>query len=176
VLGMTGSKQATNGRIPPRSSGAAPVTPQQGENGYFLPEQSPMPVTIEGITVEGILQQMQLAYQTTQPVGTKDPVGVRRWRKLFISKPDKFLTMLEAQEKKLEASNEAKRRYREEFETRGKRITELEAEKIVLKTKIAGLEARLPEEVDPYDDPGAERVLELGKRLLREYGLKVPEE
>lgn len=93
----------------PSSSGTTPATPKKGENGYFLPEKSLRPVCIEGITVEGILQQMQLAYQTTQPVGTKDPVGVHRWRKLLNSKPDKFLAILESQEKRFESSQSQQR-------------------------------------------------------------------
>jgi hypothetical protein len=165
---MARSNKATNGRIGPGSSGAAPATPQQGENGLFLPGQSLKPVTIEGITVDGIVQQMQLAYQTTQPVGTKDPVGVRRWRKLFISKPDKFLMILADQEKKLLERQEASRKYREEHETRGKRITELEAENGTLKSKIAELEEQLPEEEDEYAHPNIQRLEELHRRLIRE--------
>jgi DNA repair exonuclease SbcCD ATPase subunit len=172
---MAGSKKTTNGRIPPRSSGATPVTPQQGENGYFLPEQSPKPVAIEGITVEGILQQMQLAYQTTQPVGTKDPVGVRRWRKLFLMKPDRFLAILTDQEKKLNERQEANRKQREEFTALGERKRELETENATLKSKITELEAKLPE-VDEYDDPAVERLEELTRKLLAECERKSVEE
>lgn len=148
-------------------SGTTPATPKQDENGFFVSGQSLKPVTIEGITVDGILQQMQLAYQTTQPVGTKDPVGVRRWRKLFITKPDKFLTILADQEKKLFERQEANRKRCEQVEALGKRKSELETENAALKSKIAELEAKLPE-VDEYDDPAADRVKALCDKLLAE--------
>jgi hypothetical protein len=168
VYGMGRTNKPTNGRIHPSSSGTAPATPKQGENGYFLTEQSLKPVSIEGITVEGILQQMQLAYQTTQPVGTKDPVGVRRWRKLFITKPDKFLSILADQEKRFEASQKETKAHAAEFERRGLAETQLKSELSAALKRIDELEAVVPSGDDEYADPAVERLEELFEKLAKE--------
>jgi hypothetical protein len=115
---------------------------------------------------------MQLAYQTTQPVGTKDPVGIRRWRKLFITKPDKFLAILADQEKRLLDKQEASRKHCKEFEALGMRVVELEAENKTLKTRIAEFEAKLPD-VDEYDDPAINRLRELREKLAKEPLAKI---
>lgn len=81
------------------------------------------------------------------------------------------MKILESLEKKMEVSKETNREYREEYEARGKRITELETENAGLQSKIAELGTKLGEVgEDEYaePDPAIERLEELFEKLAKE--------
>lgn len=113
---------------------------------------------------------MQLAYLTTQPVGTKDPAGVRRWRKLLNSKPDKFLAIMEAQEKRFEASQKEAKGHAAEFERLSILVPRLQADLTEARNRIAELVAQLGSESDDeYADPAIERLEELRTKLAMSF-------
>lgn len=161
-----------NGRLSGDSAAASgiPAAREPKRNGHLFAAETQKVVTIEGITVEGVMKEMQIAYQTLTEKGTNDTCGVKRWRRVFRERPDRFMKILESLEKKMEVSKEANRKYSEEYEARGKRITELETENAGLQTKIAELEAKLGDVgEDEYaePDPAVERLRELREKLAK---------
>lgn len=160
-----------NGRLSgdPGAAAEVPASREPLRNGHLFAVQTQKVVTIEGITVEGVLKEMMIAYQTTTEKGTNDTCGVKRWRRVLRNRPDQFIKILESLERKMEAN----RKHSEEFEALGKRKGELETENAALKSKIGELEAELPEQgEDEYAaclaDPTHARLKELERRLIRE--------
>lgn len=135
-------------------------------------EESPKSVVVEGITVDGILREMQIAYQMVRPANTSDPVGIRRWRRLFLVKPERFMAILEAQEKRFLARQEEAKAQQNEFEKLKAEVPKLKADLTAALKELAELRAMIPSELDEYDDPGLERVNELMDKLLDGYGAK----
>jgi hypothetical protein len=122
------SAKPTNGttkRVPPR-------------DGHLFAIQKPKKVIIKGITIKGVWADMLIAYQTFTKRGTNDTSAVKRWRRVLRDRPDRFMRILEWVEQRWRAERKRNVRYREEYERRGRRIAELEAEIATLKAKNRG--------------------------------------
>lgn len=97
----------------------------------------PRLVWVEGKTVKGILEDMQLVYQ--QSSNKDSGAGQKWWRKLLRDDPLKFLETLRKEEKRQLGYDEAAAEQAEELEEANKRVSELKA-------KVAELEKSLQEE------------------------------
>jgi hypothetical protein len=132
-------------------------------------EENTKGVVIEGITLDGILREMQVAYQMVRPANTNDPVGIRRWRKLFLSKPERFMAILEQQERKFAARQAAAKAVEEELASLRARVPELEGGLTAALLRVGELEKLVPAAgSDEYENPAMGRLEELEMRLLRE--------
>jgi hypothetical protein len=66
-----------NGRLSGDSGAASgiPAAREPKRNGHLFAPETQKVVTIEGITVEGVLKEMMIAYQTLTEKGTNDTCG-----------------------------------------------------------------------------------------------------
>lgn len=131
------NQTSADGRKPGDTPMPTKGTPKRNppRDGHLFAVQKPKVVVINGITIKGVWKEMLIAYQTFTQRGTNDTCGVKRWRRVLRDKPDTFMKLLEWAEKRWKAERLAKIKYREEYEYRGERIAELEAENAALKAK-----------------------------------------
>jgi hypothetical protein len=127
---------AASGRQPGDSKTPTEETTKRNppRDGHLFAVQKPKVVVIKGITVRGALKDMQIAYRTPTQRGTNDTCAVKRWRRVLRDSPDKFMKCLDWAMKRWKAEKEENRQFREEYEARGKRIADLEAENATLKS------------------------------------------
>jgi hypothetical protein len=143
--------------------------PNRVSNGSSGADSVPKHVALDGIKVDGIYEQMQIAYQLVEPPGKTWPAAIRRWRTLFVKKPDRFMAILEKQEAKFLARQAEAKTHAAEFERRGLAEVKLTADLTAANRRIAELEAKLvAAQDDEYADPAIERLEELFDRLARE--------
>lgn len=144
----------------------------QPRNGHLFAEKDPKTIILNGLVVEGAFRDLLLAYNTQRTPQNGDPAGVAKWRRLYRDKPERFMSIMEALEKKqLERQKEAKE-HAAEFERLQASEAKLKADLTAALKELAELRKLLPSELDEYDDPGLERVNELMDKLLDGYGAK----